>query len=65
MSDLQTACQKLRGQCRSEEQGGQSGARSPSGEKRGNELGRTLGSDTQLYCLLIVVDPRNSAVPEC
>lgn len=49
MSDLQTVCQKLRGQCRSEEQGGQSGARCASGEKRGSELRRTLGSDTRLY----------------
>lgn len=54
MSDLQTVCQKLRGQCRSEEQGGQSGTRGASGEKRGSALRRTLGSDTQLYCSLDV-----------
>lgn len=49
MSDLQTVCQKLRGQCRSERQGGQSGTRGASGGKRGNELRRTLGSDTVLW----------------
>lgn len=35
MSDLQTVGQKPQGQCRSEEQGGQSGVRSASGERRG------------------------------
>lgn len=49
MSDLQTVCQKLRGQCRSQGQGGQLGVRGASRGKRGSELRRTLGSDTQLH----------------
>lgn len=54
MSDLQTVCQKLRGQRRSEGQGGQLGVRGASGGKRGSVLRRTLGSDTQLHYSLNV-----------
>lgn len=57
MSDLQTVCQKLRGQRRSEGQGGQLGVRGASGGKRGNVLRRALGSDTQLHYSLNVCYP--------
>lgn len=50
MSDLQAVGQKPRGQCRSEEQGGQSGARGASRGKHGHGLRLRLGSDTQSCC---------------